>query len=60
MNRNILFKNIVAKKTYLEQRINTDADLYLISNSRKDRDRVIKGKGKLDAYKEILDIISKL
>jgi hypothetical protein len=59
MNKIELFKEVVSKKTNLQGCIDRYVDSFLISNTRKDRDRVIKNKGKIEAYKEILSIISK-
>lgn len=60
MNKTKFFKEVVSKKTNLQECNDRYVDSFLISNIRKERDRVIKNKGKLEAYKEILSIINKL
>jgi hypothetical protein len=42
------------KISYLQSSLNTSIESFLNSNTRKDRDRVIKIRSKLEVYTEIL------
>lgn len=51
-------RRIISKLTYYRRQKNEFTDRYIGSNSRVDRDSLVKIKGKVEALQEVLKMIN--